>query len=128
MTSPLYGSEPEGSADDAALDALLFASDEAVGRKLEDAVDLDEGRARIFAASVSPDQEPIPYSLRTAVDSNPPEQQPLVPAFCQRSGQEVHSDTHEEMTGSPEVVRPEIAPQHDRARSDGESITRPQTK
>jgi len=119
MTSPLDGYDPDGPADDAALDALLFAADDAVLDTLNSATDLDEGCARIFAVSVTPDQAPVPYFLR--IPASPPPSQPpsLVEAASRLPAHGPGADPRRKAAGPVDA-----SAQHERAGVDEASATR----
>lgn len=128
MTRPPYGHDPDGSADDAALDALLSTAEAVVLNQLDAAVDLDWGCAKIFAASITPDQDPIPYFLRTPASPSHTEPPPLVPASSQPPAHGPGSSPRTNETGPTSPASPGRAPRHDRAPIDDESTTRPQPR
>ncbi|MEE1798536.1 hypothetical protein PUR57_07570 [Streptomyces sp. JV176] len=107
------------SADDMALDSLLFAAEEAVLDKLDAAVDLDEGRARIFAASLTPDQEPIPHFLRKPAEPSPTAQPPMPHVARQQFVSEARSGSPANQEGVSATARSHAVAQHDQA-SDGD--------
>lgn len=128
MTPSLSRHEPDGATDDAALDALLLAADQAVLDKLDEAVDLDEGRARIFLLSVTPDQEPVPYFLRPSTASPPPDRLPLRRTPSDPPAREEGTRPSRGNAGPAPDARSDISPRHDRARIDEASSTRQQPR
>ncbi|MGW2287049.1 hypothetical protein [Streptomyces phaeochromogenes] len=119
MTSPLDDYNPDGATDDAALDALLFAADDAVLDTLDSATDLDEGCARIFAASVTPDQAPVPYFLHTPTGP-PPSQPPSLVEIASRLPAHGPGGDPRSRTAGPV----DASAQHGRADIDEASATR----